>query len=159
MDSIALSRRAIPRPMKLVVQRLKAAPAKDGAIVVGLFANRSATGWYRDHVVPYALVARLHGRLSPFAVATNIGACHPPRLRKPWRSDSARLVTCCCDTAAQSRRRCQLPERLSAVDRHLRPFQSANFVLTHPSLGQEPDDPVGPRRFMATNRSTCSIVR
>ena len=33
-----------------------AAAAKAGAIVVGLFANRSATGWYRDHVVSSAMV-------------------------------------------------------------------------------------------------------
>ena len=38
--------------------------AKHGAIVVGLFANRSATGWYRDYVVPHALVVQLYGRLS-----------------------------------------------------------------------------------------------
>jgi phage N-6-adenine-methyltransferase len=38
--------------------------AKDGAIVVGLFANRSATGWYRDYVVPHALIVQLYGRLS-----------------------------------------------------------------------------------------------
>jgi len=41
-----------------------AAAAKDDAIVVGLSANRSATGWYRDHVVPHALVVQLHGRLN-----------------------------------------------------------------------------------------------
>jgi phage N-6-adenine-methyltransferase len=38
--------------------------AKAGAIVVGLFANRSATAWYRDHLVPSALIADLHGRLT-----------------------------------------------------------------------------------------------
>lgn len=37
--------------------------AKDGAIVVGLFANRSSTAWYRDHVVSSALVVQLQGRL------------------------------------------------------------------------------------------------
>jgi phage N-6-adenine-methyltransferase len=37
--------------------------AKDGAIVVGLFANRSSTAWYRDHVVSSAMVVQLHGRL------------------------------------------------------------------------------------------------
>jgi site-specific DNA-methyltransferase (adenine-specific) len=39
--------------------------AQSGAVVVGLFANRSATGWYRDYVVPSALVVQLHGRV-PF---------------------------------------------------------------------------------------------
>ena len=38
--------------------------AKAGAIVVGLFANRSATAWYRDHLVPSALIVHLHGRLT-----------------------------------------------------------------------------------------------
>jgi phage N-6-adenine-methyltransferase len=38
--------------------------AAAGAIVVGLFANRSQSGWYRDHVVPHALVIQLCGRLS-----------------------------------------------------------------------------------------------
>jgi site-specific DNA-methyltransferase (adenine-specific) len=38
--------------------------AKHGAIVVGLFANQSATGWYRDYVVPHALVVQLYGRLT-----------------------------------------------------------------------------------------------
>lgn len=37
--------------------------AEGGAVIVGLFANRSATGWYRDHVVPHALVVQLYGRL------------------------------------------------------------------------------------------------
>ena len=40
-----------------------AAAAKDGAIVVGLFANRSSTAWYRDHVVPSAMVVQLQRRL------------------------------------------------------------------------------------------------
>jgi hypothetical protein len=34
------------------------------AVIVGLFANRSATGWYRDHVVAHALIVQLYGRLS-----------------------------------------------------------------------------------------------
>jgi phage N-6-adenine-methyltransferase len=38
--------------------------AKNGAIVVGLLANRSSTGWYRDHVAPNALVVLLHGRVA-----------------------------------------------------------------------------------------------
>ena len=38
---------------------------KHGAIVVGLLPNRSATGWYRDHIVPNALIVLLHGRI-PF---------------------------------------------------------------------------------------------
>ena len=37
--------------------------AKGGAVVVGLFANRSSTAWYRDHVVPSAMVVQLQGRL------------------------------------------------------------------------------------------------
>jgi phage N-6-adenine-methyltransferase len=37
--------------------------AKCGAIVIGLFANRTSTKWYRDHVVPSALIVQLHGRL------------------------------------------------------------------------------------------------
>jgi site-specific DNA-methyltransferase (adenine-specific) len=39
--------------------------AANGAIVVGCLANRSATKWYRDHVVPHALIVQLHGRI-PF---------------------------------------------------------------------------------------------
>lgn len=38
--------------------------AQAGAIVVGLLANRSATRWYRDYVVPYGLIAQLHGRVT-----------------------------------------------------------------------------------------------
>ena len=37
--------------------------AKRGAIVVGLFANRTSTKWYRDLVVPSALIVQLRGRL------------------------------------------------------------------------------------------------
>ena len=37
--------------------------AKGGAVVVGLFANRSSTAWYRDYVVPSAMVVQLQGRL------------------------------------------------------------------------------------------------
>ena len=48
--------------------------AKGGAIVVGLFANRSATGWYRDHVVPHALVVQLYGRLSFMQDGTPVSA-------------------------------------------------------------------------------------
>jgi len=38
--------------------------AKEGAIVIGLLANRSSSGWYRDHVAPNALVVLLHGRVA-----------------------------------------------------------------------------------------------
>ena len=42
----------------------KAKEAADGgATVVGLFANRSASKWYRDYVVPHALVVQLYGRV------------------------------------------------------------------------------------------------
>jgi site-specific DNA-methyltransferase (adenine-specific) len=40
-----------------------ASAARGGAIVVGLFANRSSTAWYRDHVVSSAMVVQLQGRL------------------------------------------------------------------------------------------------
>ena len=43
--------------------RKAAEAAKGGAIVVGLFANRSSTAWYRDYVVPSAMVVQLQGRL------------------------------------------------------------------------------------------------
>jgi phage N-6-adenine-methyltransferase len=36
--------------------------AAAGAIVVGLLPNRSATGWYKDFVVPNAHIIQLHGR-------------------------------------------------------------------------------------------------
>jgi phage N-6-adenine-methyltransferase len=36
-----------------------------GIVTVGLLPNRSATGWYRDFVVPSALIVQLHGRI-PF---------------------------------------------------------------------------------------------
>ena len=36
--------------------------AAAGATVVGLLPNRSATGWYRDFVVPNAHIIQLHGR-------------------------------------------------------------------------------------------------
>jgi phage N-6-adenine-methyltransferase len=39
--------------------------ARNGAVVVGLLANRSATKWYADHVVPSAAVIQLTGRV-PF---------------------------------------------------------------------------------------------
>ncbi|MGD0108004.1 MAG: DNA N-6-adenine-methyltransferase [Rhodopila sp.] len=38
--------------------------AQAGAVVVGLFANRSSTRWYRDYVVPSALIVQLHGRVT-----------------------------------------------------------------------------------------------
>ncbi len=37
---------------------------------------------------------------------------------------------------------------LSALDRHLRPFEAADFLLTHSGLGKEPDDPTSHRRSM-----------
>ena len=43
--------------------RKAAEAARDGAVVVGLFANRSSTAWYRDYVVPSAMVVQLQGRL------------------------------------------------------------------------------------------------
>jgi phage N-6-adenine-methyltransferase len=39
--------------------------ANAGAIVVASLPNRSASGWYREHVVPFALIVLLHGRI-PF---------------------------------------------------------------------------------------------
>jgi phage N-6-adenine-methyltransferase len=41
------------------------ASAKAGAVVVAMLPNRSASGWFRDHVVPDALIVLLHGRI-PF---------------------------------------------------------------------------------------------
>jgi site-specific DNA-methyltransferase (adenine-specific) len=40
-----------------------AAAAKGGAVVVGLFANRSSTAWYREYVAPSAMMVQLQGRL------------------------------------------------------------------------------------------------
>jgi site-specific DNA-methyltransferase (adenine-specific) len=45
--------------------RKAADAAKAGAIVVALLPNRSASGWYRDDVVPSAMIVLLHGRI-PF---------------------------------------------------------------------------------------------
>jgi site-specific DNA-methyltransferase (adenine-specific) len=39
--------------------------SKRGVVTVALLPNRSATGWYRDYVVPSALIVQLHGRI-PF---------------------------------------------------------------------------------------------
>jgi site-specific DNA-methyltransferase (adenine-specific) len=44
--------------------------ARAGAIVVGLFANRSSSRWYRDYLVPHALIVQLHGRLAIHCAAT-----------------------------------------------------------------------------------------
>jgi phage N-6-adenine-methyltransferase len=40
-------------------------PSKRGVVSVALLPNRSATGWYRDYVVPSALIVQLHGHI-PF---------------------------------------------------------------------------------------------
>jgi site-specific DNA-methyltransferase (adenine-specific) len=39
--------------------------AAHGATIVGCLPNRSATRWYREYVVPHALIVQLHGRI-PF---------------------------------------------------------------------------------------------
>ncbi len=64
--------------------------AQAGAIVVGLFANRSATRWYRDYVVPYGLVVQLYGRVTfiqqgkPVIISCKISR-HPAPHQPPWR--------------------------------------------------------------------------
>jgi phage N-6-adenine-methyltransferase len=54
--------------------------SKRGVITVALLPNRSATNWYRDYVVPSALIVQLHGRVpflsgvAPSATRTMSGA-------------------------------------------------------------------------------------
>jgi phage N-6-adenine-methyltransferase len=76
---------------------------KAGAIVVGLFANRSATAWYRDHVVPTAMVVQLHGRLAFDHVGKSIAmsATPFPSILAIWpREAGERLMVHCTPIVA-----------------------------------------------------------
>jgi hypothetical protein len=48
-------------PSKWAMKAVEA--MRGGAIVVGLFANNSSSIWYRDYIVPHALVVQLGTRL------------------------------------------------------------------------------------------------
>jgi site-specific DNA-methyltransferase (adenine-specific) len=83
-----------------------AAAAKDGAIIVGLFANRSSTAWYRDYVVPSAMVVQLQGRLrftdqGRTIVPNNMSEAPFPSILAIWpREAGKRLMPYCTPISA-----------------------------------------------------------
>jgi hypothetical protein len=57
------SKTLCPNRASVIREQIDAGFKRGGATVVGLFANRSSTAWYRDYVVPSAMVVQLQGRL------------------------------------------------------------------------------------------------
>ena len=86
--------------------RKAAEAAKGGAIVVGLFANRSSTAWYRDYVVPSAMVVQLQGRLcfvhqGRIVTPGNMSEAPFPSILAIWpREAGARLMPHCTPMSA-----------------------------------------------------------
>jgi hypothetical protein len=71
--------------------------AISGAVVVGLFANRSGSKWYQNHVVPNALVVQLSGRI------TFVGGDYPapfPSIIVIWPKEAGnRILEFCVPTS------------------------------------------------------------
>jgi phage N-6-adenine-methyltransferase len=75
--------------------------AKAGATVVGLFANRSASKWYYEHVAPSGLVVQLYGRLKYGSKIVNMSGAPFCSIVVIWPKEAgARIMAHCTPVSA-----------------------------------------------------------